>query len=127
MPIKIDSEARLTASAQNLTAGRLIRRARDLAEMPQGAFGTVLGRRLGLRGLSQSAISDWELAKRQVPAAAVIAAAQVVKVDPAELFAAENQRAKIAVRLGRDLERLLGELTPEQERRLRTIAALRRV
>jgi transcriptional regulator with XRE-family HTH domain len=119
MPVKIDSDARLAASTQNLSAGRLVRRAREEAEQSQGDFGRALARRLGLIALSQSAVSDWELGKRQVPAAVLIAAAEVARMRPAELFALDAKKESRAERLAREIEGLLGDLTPEQRQRLR--------
>ena len=121
MPIKVDSDVRLAASPHNRTAGLLFRRARVAAEMPQGEFGKEVGRRLGLAVLSQSAVSDWELGKRAVPAAAILAAATVAHMDVTELFAAETKRLSQTDRLLRDIERVAGVLTPKQVARIRAV------
>jgi transcriptional regulator with XRE-family HTH domain len=89
--------------------------------MPQGEFGKAVARRLGLAALSQSATSDWELGKRSVPAAVVIAAAEVARMDPAELFAAESKRLDTMERLTREIERITGGLTPKQKAKLRVV------
>jgi transcriptional regulator with XRE-family HTH domain len=121
MPLKIDAESRIAESPLNRQAGLLLRRARDISDMPQGEFALAVARRLGLGALSQSAISDWELGKRQVPAAALMAGAYVARVEFAELVAADAKSTRVAARLMRDIERVIGTLTPEQEKRLRAV------
>jgi len=63
-------------------------------------------------------VSDWELGKRSVPAAVVLAAAEVARMDPAELFAAESERITSVDKLIRDLEHVTGGLTPRQRAKL---------
>lgn len=121
MPVKIDSDIRLAASPQNRTAGQLFKRARVAAEVSQGDFGKQVARRLGMSEISQSAVSDWERGKRQVPAAAIIAAAEVAHMDPAELFVAESKRITAADRLLRDIEKIAGTLTAAQQARIRAV------
>ena len=126
MPVKIDSDVRIAASRQNKTAGILVRRARTAADMPQGDFSKAVARRLGLAALSQSAMSDWERGVRQVPAAAILAAAEVARMDPAELFAAESKRVSETERLLRDIERVAGALTPRQAEKVRSSGITRK-
>jgi transcriptional regulator with XRE-family HTH domain len=123
MPIRIDPEARIAASPQNKTAGTLIKRARTTADMPQGEFAEKVARRLGLVGISQSALSDWERGTRQVPGAAIIAAAEVAHMRPHELFMAAAEAESQLESTMRTLERVTGGLTPKQKERLKKTVA----
>ena len=86
MPKRPEDTPPIADSPQNLIAGRALRRARDLIEVNQEDFGKAIGQRLRVAAYGQSAVSDWETGNRQVPAAALIAAAEVARVDPCELF-----------------------------------------
>ena len=86
MPNRPDDTLPIADTPLNRAAGKALRRARDLVQMNQEEFGKALGRRLGVAPYGQSAVSDWETGNRQVPAAALVAAAQVARVDLSELF-----------------------------------------
>jgi hypothetical protein len=51
-----------------------------------GIFAARLGEELGWGSLSRQAVYDWEVGRTQVPAVAILAAAQVVNVSVDELF-----------------------------------------
>lgn len=73
------TEHNVAASRQNKAAGRILVRARGATEMSQTDFATAIAKRLGLPSLAQGSYSGWEVHSRTVPAAVLIAAAELAR------------------------------------------------
>ena len=73
------SEHNVAESRQNRIAGKLLARARQASGMSQTEFASAVAKRLGLPSLAQGSLSGWEIHSRTVPAAAIIAAAEVAR------------------------------------------------
>ena len=73
------TEHNVADSKQNRAAGRILVRARKAADMSQTDFAGAIAKRLGLPSLAQGSYSGWEIHARSVPAAALIAAAEVAR------------------------------------------------
>lgn len=115
MPVKDAGESKLAETHQNRVAGRLLQLARKAAGLNQTEFGMALAGRLGA-SFGQSAISGWEISIRAVPAAALIAAAELANdggVQLAEAIKAELSpavEAPQAKRLAEALEAIADAL-----------------
>ena len=112
------TEHNVTESRQNRIAGRILTRARKAADMSQTEFAAAVARRLGLPSLAQGSLSGWEIHARTVPAAALIAAAEVARAQGFDLAQAITdelgpntvpQAAKLATALETIADALKGE------------------
>lgn len=80
MPTNESKEAHNVAQTRHSkVAGRLLQRARQASGMSQTEFATAIARRLGIPSLGQPALSGWEVSTRAMPAAALIAAAELAR------------------------------------------------
>ena len=113
-----NEEATVAESRQNRIAGRILLRARQSADMNQTDFAQAVAKRIGLGSIGQSALSGWETSVRSVPAAALIAAAELARshgFDLAEIITSElgpatvPQAAKLAAALESIADALKGE------------------
>jgi transcriptional regulator with XRE-family HTH domain len=92
----------IAATAQNQLAGSLLRQGRSDAgggtSIKQEEYARRLAVSLGLGGLSRQTLSAWERGATVVPAAALLASAEVVGVDVGRMVdaARESVRATIA-------------------------------
>jgi transcriptional regulator with XRE-family HTH domain len=91
----------IAATAQNQLAGSLLKQGRSDAgggsSIKQEEYARRLAATLRLQGLSRQTLSAWERGVTVVPAAALLASAEVVGVDVGQLVdaARENVRARI--------------------------------
>jgi len=130
---------RVAATDYNGMASRGIRRARDEMRLSQGDFARKLSDQMGLGSkarFKQSTISGWELGRRQVPAGALIAAADAAAITIAAALGRSGDGADtsdIAARVADLAEYVANSATPKVkskdakgERRAReAIAAIR--
>jgi transcriptional regulator with XRE-family HTH domain len=126
MPIKND-DSKVAESRQNRIAGRILLRARRSTDMTQTEFATAIARRLGLGTIGQSALSGWETSIRGVPAAALIAAAELARArgfDLSEIINSELGPGTIpqAARLATALESIADALSGEAAEQIREAA-----
>lgn len=112
------TEHNVAESRQNRAAGRILVRARKAADMSQTEFAAAIAKRIGLPSLAQGSYSGWEIHSRTVPAAALIAAAEVARPSGFQLgdaIEAEtgpvqvSQSTKLAVALEAMAEALEGD------------------
>lgn len=105
----------LAATAHNQLAGSLLRQGRLDAgggkPVKQEVYAKQLAASLGLNGLARQTLSAWERATTVVPAAALLASAEVNGVDIGQLV--EAARVTVRARIA-DLEAQLLTATPEQ-------------
>jgi hypothetical protein len=105
----------LAATAHNQLAGSLLRQGRLDAgggkPLKQEVYAKQLATSLHLNGIARQTLSAWERATTVVPAAALLASAEVNGVDVGQLVEAarETVRARIA-----DLEAQLLTASPDQ-------------
>jgi transcriptional regulator with XRE-family HTH domain len=111
----------IAATAQNQLAGSLLKQGRLDAgggkSIKQEAYARKLAAALRLGGLSRQTLSAWERGVTVVPAAALLASAEVVGVDVGQLVEAaqETVRARIS-----RLEAQLLPATPDRSEGDRT-------
>jgi transcriptional regulator with XRE-family HTH domain len=92
----------IAATAHNQLAGSLLKQGRSDAgggkPIKQEAYARKLAAALGVAGVSRQTLSAWERGATVVPAAALLASAEVVGVDVGQLVEAarETVRARIA-------------------------------
>jgi transcriptional regulator with XRE-family HTH domain len=97
----------------NQLAGNLLKQGRQDAgggkPVKQEAYARQLAAKLGVNGLARQTLSAWERGATVVPAAALLASAEVLGVDIGQLVEAtrESVREKIA-----DLEALVATAPP---------------
>jgi transcriptional regulator with XRE-family HTH domain len=123
MPKKeLEVDGGVAKSRQNRIAGRILLHARQSADMNQTDFAASIAKRLGIPSFGQPALSGWETSIRQVPAAAIIAAAEIVRAHGFDLTDAINaeigpatvpQAAKLAVALEAMADALKGEASEQ--------------
>jgi len=105
----------MAATAHNQLAGNLLKQARSDAggtkPIKQDAYARKLAAALRVAGLSRQTLSAWERGATVVPAAALLASAEVAGVDVGQLIEAarETVRARIA-----ELEAQLRTAAPER-------------
>jgi|SRR5579859_455859 len=129
MPAKsFDTENHKVAkSRQNRVAGRILLRARQSADMNQTDFAAAIAKRMGIPSFGQPALSGWETSIRSVPAAALIAAAELARsqgFDLSEIIDSELGPATIpqAVKLAAALESIADALKGEAAEQVRAAA-----
>lgn len=92
----------IAATAHNQLAGSLLKQGRSDAgggkPIKQEAYARKLALALGVAGVSRQTLSAWERGATVVPAAALLASAEVVGVDVGQLVEAarETVRARIS-------------------------------
>ena len=119
------TEHNVTESRQNRIAARIMARARKAADMSQTEFAAAVAKRLGLPSLAQGSLSGWEIHARTVPAAALIAAAEVARASGFDLGDALNaelgpatipQAGRLAIALEQIAEALEGSAAADDLR-----------
>ena len=129
------TEHNVTESRQNRIAGRILTRARKAADMNQTEFAAAVARRLGLPSLAQGSLSGWEIHARTVPAAALIAGAEVARTHGFDLGDAINaemgpaaipQAAKLATALEQIAEALEGSAADDIRQAAATLRPIKR-
>lgn len=129
MPTKNDpDQIKMALSRQNRIAGRILLRARQSSDMNQTEFAAAIAKRLGLGNIGQSALSGWETSIRGVPAAALIAAAELARVrgfNLSDVIDSELGPATIpqAAKLATALEAIADALKGEAAEQVRQAAA----
>ena len=105
----------MATSPLNKLAGNLLKQGRQDAgggkPVKQDAYARQLAAKLGVNGLARQTLSAWERGATVVPAAALLASAEVLGVDIGQLVEAtrESVREKIA-----DLEALVSTSPPDR-------------
>ena len=129
------TEHNVTESRQNRIAGRILTRARKASDMSQTEFAAAIAKRLGLPSLAQGSLSGWEIHSRTVPAAALIAAAEVARSHGFDLGEAVNgemgpgtvpQAAKLATALEQIAEALEGSAADDLRQAAATLRPVKR-
>jgi len=94
MPTRpVDSQS-LSKTRGNQIAAGVLSRARRSTGLSQERFLAAIGEWLGTRPYAQNALSAWEAGERSVPAAVMIAAAEVAKAGGFELSDALDLQAQ---------------------------------
>jgi len=107
----------MATTALNQLAGNLLKQGRQDAgggkPVKQEAYARQLAAKLGVSGLARQTLSAWERGVTVVPAAALLASAEVLGVDVGQLVEAtrESVREKIA-----DLEALVSTAPPDRSK-----------
>lgn len=109
---------KIAATAHNQLAGSLLRQGRSDAgggkPIKQAVYARKLAESMHIESLARQTLSAWERGATVVPAAALLASAEVNGVDVGQLVEAarENVKARIA-----DLEAQLLTASPESSQR----------
>jgi transcriptional regulator with XRE-family HTH domain len=117
-PMRRHVREEIAATAHNQLAGSLLKQGRSDAgggkPIKQEVYARKLAAALGVAGVSRQTLSAWERGATVVPAAALLASAEVVGVDVGQLVEAarENVRARIS-----SLEAQLLTATPDRPTR----------
>jgi transcriptional regulator with XRE-family HTH domain len=107
----------IASTAHNQLAGTLLKQGRVDAgngkAVKQEAYARALAGKMQLRGIARQTLSAWERGTTVVPAAALLASAEVLGVDVGRLV--ESTRESVQARIA-DLEAQVSTAVPERER-----------
>jgi transcriptional regulator with XRE-family HTH domain len=105
----------MAGTAHNLLAGNLLKQGRVDAgggkPLKQEAYARQLAAKMQLETIARQTLSAWERGTTVVPAAALLASAEVLGVDVGHLV--DSTRASVQARI-RDLEAQVSTATPER-------------
>ena len=79
MALTSASDAQVARSIQNRAAGRLLTTTRRVSGMNQAEFAADVARRMGVDAFSPSVLSGWETGQRAMPAAVLMAVAEIAR------------------------------------------------
>ena len=107
--MKSNLREQVAGAPLNRLAGNLLRQGRvdggGGKPLKQEAYARLLAAKLGLTGIARQTLSGWERGSTVVPAAALLASAEVLGVDVGQLV--ESTRDSVRARIA-DLEALVG-------------------
>jgi transcriptional regulator with XRE-family HTH domain len=105
----------IASTVHNQLAGNLLKQGRSDAgrgkPLKQEAYARQLASKMQLRGIARQTLSAWERGTTVVPAAALLASAEVLGVDIGQLV--ENTRDSVKARIA-DLEAQVSTAAPDQ-------------
>ncbi len=103
----------IATTAHNQLAGNLLRQGRQDAgggkPVKQEVYAKQLAAKMQLKGIARQTLSAWERGASVVPAAALLASAEVLGVNVGQLVDSTRESVKARIR---DLEAQVGEAAP---------------